>query len=406
MNGAIPRLAMFIALTTVTAAWAQQTAPTSRPVMRTDFHGQRVRLSMEEFGSRPVMSVKINGQGPFRFIVDTGTPFKAVIDGEFLRTLGLSVPEQVPTLSQITAEKSMRLERIGVGEAEISDAEIVPADFGQFLTGDANMPRGILGLPLFADGLLTFNFSRKEFIFEAGALDAKDENVVASMPDRGSSSGLSIIANVAGKLIRMHVDTGSPAGLTLLSRWASQLPLKEEAQSIGFVTTSGGQVEVRRAILDGVVKIANQEFANPVLEFADLRPMVIYDCGNIGSRLLRDFAMTVDSRHSLVRLVRDEKRVAGAGAASQPIERYRIGAKLRNEDFTLVVESIQPDSPAQKAGLQVDDIIVAVGDQDLRAWGNDLNSMFDTPNPVKLAVYRGSEKLTLIITPELIGKKP
>ena len=37
------------------------------------------------------------------------------------------------------------------------------------------------------------------------------------------------------------------------------------------------------------------------INFADLGPMVDFDCGNIGYRLLKDFAVTIDQKNHRVR---------------------------------------------------------------------------------------------------------
>jgi hypothetical protein len=407
MNGGIKRLAFGMVFITFATAAAQQSAPASRPAMRTNFGQPSVTVPMEFFGNRPVMSVSINGQGPFRFIVDTGTPFTAVIDGNLLRRLDLPVPALLPPLNQITADNPLRIARIGVGDAEIADAEIIPADFGGFLAGGADVPKGILGLPLFAQGLLTLDYPQGKYVFEPGVLDAQDKNVIACSPRRGGDFGLSIVATVADKLIKIHIDTGSPAGITLLNKWEKELPLSGDVRSIGSVTTPGGSAEVRRGVLNGNVTFAGQEFVRPVIEFADLGPMLRYDCGNIGSSLLRDYAMTIDQKNSLLRFVRGVKPAnVRAGALDETAARYRIGARMRNENFTLIVELVEPGSPADIAGMQLNDVITAIGDMDLRGWGNELKTVFDTPNPVKLAVRRGNEKLTLIVTPEPVKPAP
>jgi hypothetical protein len=79
---------------------------------------------------------------------------------------------------------------------------------------------------------------------------------------------------------------------------------------VGMARTPQGEAEVRSAVLDGVLKLGKHEWAKPRIDFADLGPMLDFDAGNIGSRLLKDFAVTVDQKNHRVRF---QRRGIGGG---------------------------------------------------------------------------------------------
>ena len=65
------------------------------------------------------------------------------------------------------------------------------------------------------------------------------------------------------------------------------------------------------------------------------------------------------------------------------------------------VDSVVADSPAAKAGLQPDDLIVLVGDtlvQSCKALNTELEYI-DAADPVRLSVIRGQQLIELTVQP-------
>ena len=110
--------------------------------------------------------------------------------------------------------------------------------------------------------------------------------------------------SVADVPVKAHLDTGSPALVTLLNKFQKKLPLSGEPRLVGIARTPQGEAEVQSAVLEGVVKLGKHEWAKPRIDFADLGPMLQFDAGNIGSRLLKDFAVTIDQKNHRVRFRR------------------------------------------------------------------------------------------------------
>jgi hypothetical protein len=137
-----------------------------------------------------------------------------------------------------------------------------------------------------------------------GELSPADGEILEYSPDEGCDFGITIELSVAGTAVKAHLDSGSPGFVTLLNKWQDKLPLTGKSAMVGLARTADGETEIRLATLDGNVKIGAHEFVKPKIEFADLGPMVEYDCGNVGYRLLKDFAVTVDQKNLRLRLHR------------------------------------------------------------------------------------------------------
>jgi len=272
--------------------------------MRTTLHATTVSVPMDNWGGRPVVEVRINGKGPFKLLIDTGTNFPAVLDESLVSKLEL--PATGTTRPRGEAED---LEIVDVGTLTIGDAEFSSvqgirstSDGGASMTGEGI--DGILGLPLFNGCLLTLDFPARRVSFESGELPQPDGETIEYSADEEHDYGVTVTLSVAGVPVKAHLDTGSPALVTLLNKFQEKLPMKGKPRVVGMARTPQGEAEVRSAVLEGVLKIGKHEWAKPRIDFADLGPMLDYDAGNIGSRLLKDFAVTVDQKSHRVRFRR------------------------------------------------------------------------------------------------------
>lgn len=87
------------------------------------------------------------------------------------------------------------------------------------------------------------------------------------------------------------------------------------------------------------------------------------------------------------------------GAMCVPADE-RLQAKLDIEDGGLVVVRVVPDSPAAKAGLKEDDVVVAVDGKQLEEPSDLLEAVAAAgEKKLKLEIVRGGEKKTIEVTP-------
>ena len=270
--------------------------PTSRPAVAET-------TPMEFWGPRPIVRARINGEGPFRFIVDLGTSPAVVLDQGLVKQLGLSVPAAADSATD-DDDASVPLKSVSVGNVKFADVSAELADLRGFTRGDSSAPDGILGLALFEDYLLTLDYPAREVRLESGSLPWPDRETLEYSPDKEHDYGVTIPVTVGGVSVKAHIDTGSPGFVTLLTDMQEKIPLKDTPRVIGRARTPTGESEIRAATLDGVVKIASHEFAVPTVEFADLGPMKASGAGNVGSRLLSELSVTLDQKHRRVRLHR------------------------------------------------------------------------------------------------------
>lgn len=262
---------------------------------------QGISLPMSDFGGRPVVNVEIGGKGPFRFIVDTGATL-SVIDPRLQQELGLTpatdVQAMAPGGGPMHAILSIPELRIGPMVIRGLTAAAMP---GNPLKGE-NAPPGVLSGSGFPGYLLTFDYPRRLIRIRKGELAGPDSRGIFEYPENSPLPTVPI--RVAGREIRAHLDTGSGHGLTLPMSLIRELPLASEPKDAGTSATHMGEFKVLRAKVRGAIELGGFRLDLPEVSFADVRSGADASVANIGYEVLRDFAVTLDSKNRRILLER------------------------------------------------------------------------------------------------------
>jgi len=118
------------------------------------------------------------------------------------------------------------------------------------------------------------------------------------------------------------------------------------------------------------------------------------------------FAIAIDTATFVAgRLIRDgriERAYIGMAGTNIRLPRRLVRFHHLPAESAVAAASVEPDSPAQRAGLQPNDIIVSYGSQPVTAIDRLQRILSDDHIGVssQLTVIRGTEKLTLEIVPE------
>jgi hypothetical protein len=145
---------------------------------------------------------------------------------------------------------------------------------------------GVIGLALFAGLTATLDYPKGELRLNREPLGANDAHVVAFTAERGIPA---IDVDVAGVTMRVDVDTGSPAVLSVPSSWSTKLTFTGAPRVVGKGRTGANEFEIRAAELRGDLRVAGFAETSPRVDLVDLFPVA-----NLGSRFLRQYAVTFD----------------------------------------------------------------------------------------------------------------
>ncbi len=248
---------------------------------------------IERFG-KPYVMITINGKGPYRFVIDTGTGADAFVSPELADEL------QLPTAAEAVVNDPSGQGGQRVPIVLLPSIRIAGVDFywvkaiRHEVTGEAGSCQGLLGFTLFRDYLLTLDFPNRQVLLTEGSLTPDGEKTVLPfrMPDGVPITSL----RVNGQRVEAQLDSGG-GGLTLPERLAAHQ--KWEIAPVVFATghTMTTRFQIKAAKLAADVEVGKYTFTHPVVEIHPAFPLV-----NFGSPPMQSFAITFDQKSLLVRL--------------------------------------------------------------------------------------------------------
>jgi hypothetical protein len=251
---------------------------------------------IERYG-KPYVMVTIDGKGPYRFIIDTGTGADAFVSPELADELKLPAEGEV-VLNDPSKQGAERAPIVMLPSIEIAGVKFwwVKA-VRHAVTGEAGTCQGLLGFTLFRDYLLTLDFPKRQVLLSEGALAPDGGKTVLPfrMPDGVPIAPL----RVSGLSMEAQFDSGG-GGLTLPESLAAHQ--KWDIAPVVFATgqTMTTRFEIKAAKLASDVNVGKYTFTHPVVEIHPAFPLV-----NFGSPPMQSFAITFDQENLLLRLEAD-----------------------------------------------------------------------------------------------------
>lgn len=263
-------------------------------------------------GSEPAVEIKINGEGPFIFAIDTGGGLQADLDPMLVARLSLPVSGKVrggdPSGQNARDFDTVLVDSISFGGAEFRNVTAMVRQ--QQLAPGAFHIDGILGFALFTDYLLTLDYPGKRVQLERGELPKANG---ADILNFELQRRIPVVELGVGKLkLRAHIDSGNMmGGFVLPAAIVLKLDLASEPKVVGRARTISNEIEIKQVQLNDLIKLGSFEFSKPTVTF----PTIAEDA-NIGSRVLNEFAITFDQKNLRLQLKRSAPRVEAAPAAA------------------------------------------------------------------------------------------
>lgn len=249
---------------------------------------------------KPYVDVMVNGQGPFRFLVDTGTGADAIITPQLAQILGLEDVGEV----RLTDPSGMGEQRTPV--VQTSSLVVAGVDFGAVrglrhaLNGENPSCMGMLGFTLFRNYLLTLDFVRKILILERGQLarDGGKEVLPYTAPN-----GVPVVPLAVGRVwIEAQLDSGG-TGLTLPETLVPRVNFSKKPAPFSKGETVSTRFVIKVGRLSDDVRLGAYVFQRPVVE---VHP--VFSRVNVGGEPMANFAITFDQSRGLVRLHSEQQK--------------------------------------------------------------------------------------------------
>lgn len=307
---------------------------------------QGVEVPMQFRGGMPALDIKVNGQGPFFFAIDTGGMGSARADETLVKKLGLKPAGKIRAGDGSGNTRSMdvfHFDAIEFGGARFEGLRAPSRNYNR--SPMLRKVSGILGIHLSQDGLLTIDYPNKKVEFRKGQLPPADGKTIFNTVRESPVPAIEHV--LGGKKLTFHLDTGNMGGLSLPKKIADRIKFDGPLVQVGEARTVTSTFAIRQGTLSEKFVLGRHEFPNAVVTVMDapLGP-------NIGSQVLRNFRLTFDQKNHRVEITR--KR-------TDPIQtrpRASVGIAMANRNGELSIARVLPDSAAEAAGLRAGDKIV------------------------------------------------
>lgn len=262
-------------------------------------------IDAEQKRNRLFIDVRVNDQGPFRFLVDSGAD-RSVVGSGLADRLQLPAGEDV-RLQGMAGQATVRtaiIDRLLLGKSEVGPIR-APALSERDLGA-----QGLIGIDALAEQRLLLDFEARTITVQDGRqaeVNAAGEIVVTARLRKGQL--IITQASVGDQRISAVIDTGSEVTLgnmALRRRLLGNRPPREGAAKIILISVTGQTLEAEAAVLPRI-RIGGVYLDNVVVAFADAPPFRLFGLDRqpalfLGSDLLKSFRrVSLDFRNRKVR---------------------------------------------------------------------------------------------------------
>jgi hypothetical protein len=278
------------------AAAPQEAGPRRPPPPEVELPAEGTSIPMGSFGGRPTVEARVGGSA-FTFVFDTGASGCAVSDA-FADAQKIPVVGRAgvasPDAREAKEARLLRIDSLELGDARLRGLTAVATDLsGPFPSpGD---PVGVLAAGMFPGFLVTFDFPGRTVTIVRGELPAPNGNDVLEYAAGRRIAGVTL--SFAGQPVEVDLDTGSPGGIALPAEWASKLKLDGALRESKPDRRVDRVMPAKEASFPGPVRLGRFELGPRTIRFVEGASR-----GNVGSDVLRRFAVTLDAKNRRVRL--------------------------------------------------------------------------------------------------------
>ena len=309
------------------------------------------------------IEVGLNGEGPFRFLFDTGG--NNILTADTVRRLGLKAEGALEGTG--SGEKSedvalVRVAQVTIGGLELRDQVFYVFPLDELEKVEGTPVAGVVGFEVIKRLVATIDYDGG-WIHLTLPSEWKPPAGAAAIPFEFESQTPQIEASVDGIAGHFTVDTGSRVSLDLNSPFVAAHGLVAKYKPKVEATTGWG---VGGAARSRVVRVAKLELGTgagaisvpSVVTCLSLQKKGAFAktnlAGNIGGGVLKRFDVSFDYGKKIMYL-----ELNGNATAADPYDRAGFWL-LRETDGTFRIADVTAGSPAARAGLKTGDLLLAI----------------------------------------------
>lgn len=296
MHPTLPKLLSILLFFPIAAAIASSPAPGDDAcgLAHQPIANALVQIPFESIDGRIYVQARVNGQGPYRFAVDTGASGIGRADMRLVATLSLPLHGETTTSDGVTKAgvDTVRIDALELGGVVHRDVEVIARDYNARNAPEAAFD-GILARHFFADGLLRIDYPNRTLAFTRTLkLDPAAANALAY------TRAFRIPVSVGTHTFVAQLDTGANVGFVLpqsVYEQVSEQPLGEAVRS----QLTNGQLESWRGTVQQPIQVGQTSHAEAEVRVSPKYPEVL-----VGARALQNAVVLIDQRSQVVAVCR------------------------------------------------------------------------------------------------------
>ena len=249
-------------------------------------------VPMELPDGRAIVAVMLNGRGPYRLAVETGSPdvlvSPRVVAELALRAIGPGETDSV-----------FQLDSLRIGKALLSSLPV--GRDGAFARLGVD---GVLGLIAYRDVVLTIDYPNARLSLTRTRLPKPDGREVLRAVRVGPFIGIPV--QLGGVREIGVIDTQGGMAFQAIPEVAARLSFRAPLRVVGRAVVGGGApVELKQGTLSGDLRLGRFTMHQAKIVVHRL-PADIPSHVTIGTRVLHNFSVAIDQRSMSVRLARPD----------------------------------------------------------------------------------------------------
>jgi len=261
---------------------------------------KEVNIPIDLSTQRPIITLNINGKGPYRFIFDTGAG-RNFIDEELSKELKLEVISKDPIGSPGTNRQVMS-NRVLVFEISIANALTSKGVNMNTMPLRKMLPvDGVIGGIFLKNYLLSINYPKSILTITEGKLKKHADGVI---PFNQDSRILSTEINIAGNKLEVHLDSGNPGNIDIPFSLKDKLEFVKEPIEDGMISTSLASHKRWKATLKGDIIIGNLVYKSPEVNLIEGFEFV-----NLGFQFFSQSKVTIDRLNNLLKIEKSSSSI-------------------------------------------------------------------------------------------------
>lgn len=343
------------------------------PPRRTSVESSQTILHATLVSNFLVIETEGDRNGPWHFIIDTGSSITLITPELARRFDGRTSPKQHPVRvrgagGRVQSLTPVTLKRLRLGEASFEGVQALMYEFDDISNHLGVRIDGILGFPLFRETLLTLDYFNARVLITPRSVAVGLPGV--TIPFNNEQNTPLIPIQLGNESFIALVDSGSDSTLSLNTVGLHPQFVFGPRPGV-LVATLTGDILRMTGRLSQPLNIGAYLIENPIVDVTD-------ELSSIGGGLLRYFTVTFDQMRNQVTFFRPSyDPIRTSPMRSTGLSFSRTPAYWR-------VEAVVTESPAELLGVQGGDLCTRINGEPVAAW----------PLPRYTELVRSAERIT------------